>query len=413
MHRITLCLVLALGLAGLAACGRDEGPKEPIADLIDRLYVVDAEELDRLLAEVGVRGRTEPAVVTELVRRLRHERVDALKDTIRFDLDLAAIQASGRDPTMALRQVTEVLARRLATYGYTNAHFDQSASDGTITMGVPRRNVGENPTPERMAAEARYLDVMIRRLTRRGTVELLVEAEPPAEGQIPPSLWTGNRKSFDEFVRAEAIKLEKAAASGSIYEPSRPDFILAHLRPSFKEAKVGLVVLHREAEVSQQFERGSFKVDPATLDGEDLYVFALSVAEARVADMGAWSKRHVGRRIALVIDGRAEVLLQVGEPVTKTLIMPLGPRSEPLVRPWMEGVLNAIASDALPFPVVGRIANEVPPTIVTPAMRALAEIGTEAAEAVLALRAEGGNIGARAVRTLELIGRTQTGNRGK
>ncbi len=405
MRRRLLSVLLVAGVLPLAACGGKK--QEPIADLVDRLYVTQEEELVPLLEEIGRRGRADPAVAALLVERMRGERVDPLKDTIRFQVDLRAAKAEGREPTLVMRAVVAVMAHRLGAFRYANAHFDQNASEGVITMGIPRRLVGEHPSKERIAVERAYLALLQRRLTAPGSVELMFEARPPEDDLTPPSLWRGSRASFDAYVEGEAARMKQADEGGTTYVPTRGDFLLARLRPLAQGSPSSLILLQRAPEPRWRFERTAFRLDPVELPDTDQYAFRLALAKARQADFATWTATHAGQRLALVVNGRVEVLTRLDKAHTDALVLPLGARGDPATQRWIQGVMSAVGPGALPAPVTGRIDNDVSPEAITPAMRALAEIGAGAADALLELRAEGGNLGARAVRTLELIGRSQ------
>jgi len=406
MRRCLYPTFLLAVVLSLAACGtKSDGAS--IADLIDRLYVSQEGELPALIEEIGRRGRADPEVAPLLVERMRQERVDPLKDTIRFEVDTSAAVAQGKDPTLVLRGVVSVMARRLVAFGYTNAHFDENASDGVITMGIPRRRVGEHPSKERMAVERAYLALLLHRLTAPGSIELMLEARPPEEGLTPPSLWGGSRESFDAYVKGEAARMEKAAEESAAYVPSRVDFPLARLRPSAEGEPSNLILLFRAPDAKHVFDRTTFALTPVELTDASKYAFHLAIRADRQADLAAWTGAHVGHRLALVVNAQAEVLVRLAKPQEDVLILPLGPLGDQRTQRWIQGVMNAVGPGALPAPVTGRIQNDVPADQITPAMRALAEIGVGAADALMALRAEGESLGSRAVRTLELIGQSQ------
>ncbi|MDJ0521918.1 MAG: hypothetical protein QNJ90_07560 [Planctomycetota bacterium] len=399
-----LALVIAAFLA--TGCGeRQQTSGEPLEDVIDRLYVTDEIEGAKLFAELARRSQSEPAVVERLIAHLRNERPSQIHETIDFHVDLSEHGDDAEARVLALREVARIMALRLQAYGYPAGSFNQRDVEGFIRMDIPRQDFSSVPAAERPEVERTFVATLIRRLTAPGTAELLLEVVPPADGLTPPSLWTGSREAFDEYVGAEMKRMDEAIAKDERFRSSREDFVLASLRPASADDAPGRVLLLRAPEASQRFTRADFRIASAVNTRTDDLVLELRFAPGRLEDLASWSSAHRGRRVAFVVDGAAETLLTIGEPLGASVTLPLGPRSDPRTQVWLRGMLTGLEPGRLRYATRGKPVREVPLDRLTPIMRALVEVGAPAAEALVALQAEGGNIGARARRTLELIGR--------
>ncbi len=408
-----------LCVALLSACGDDPEPEQSLDQLLEQLDQYRGAELEETIQAIGRLGVADPeSVVPRLIDRMRDERLDPLVLNLRLQVDLAGAGIEPARYADACKTVVRILAARLRNYGYGTGTFKTTARSDVIDLRVPRPHPVEpdpdDPTGQktrymrgdaRNAYETRWLRTLLGRLEEPGTFSLQIVVDPPEENAEVASLWKGSRESFDRFVEEETPRLEKAFEERRAYESPRSDFALARLRPAQPGGPVRRVVLRQPLSDSERFGTSNISVRRGRDTETDQLHLVLTVNDDEVDAIRAWSEQHIGRGLALVANGRTELVVPLREPLGKTIALGLGPASDPQVRTWMEGIMVGISSVPLPYVLRGEVASDLPPGLLTPAVRALAAVGEPAAPYLVKLTRDEGEMGERATRALEHLRR--------
>lgn len=412
-------LQVCLGLLCLVAMGcGDPQPEKSLETLIAELDVLRDAQQEEAIQAIGRLGAKDPeTVVPRLIELMRSERFDPLANTFDFTVDLSGTDLEPKDYAAAVGETTRVFAMRLRGYGYSPASFVSQARSNEIQMTIPRpRPVeldpdaadGEKVRPlegaAREKAEALWNERLLRRLEQPGRFELLIAVDPPGEGEAP-SLWKGSRESFERFVDEETPRLEQAYRERRPFESARPDFRLTLLRPEKPGGPLRRVVLRLPLGEDERFGTDNIAIRRGRDEETNELALGLRVKEEAAGRFRAWTKQHVGRGLAFVCNGRAELVVPITEPLDGVLALHLGPADDPEVRAWMEGIMRGLELGTHPYPVRGELQSGLPPGTITPIVRCIAAVGEPAAPYLVELAKEGGDMGERATRALEHLRR--------
>ncbi len=388
-----LLLVLAV-VAGaffaLRSCDREEEiPLDELFLLLDQ--VEEGTQQEEVIQRLGRRGRAEPEEMIPLfIERLRKERADPESSVIEFTVPYSKTTLDESARKQELREIGLAMTRRQNVYGFAGVTVRvvglTTDGDGVIQLEVPR--------PFDEAEEAALLQQRLRLMSAPGSSELLVVAEPPAEGLKPPSLWDGDRASFDAFVEEERARLSKAEAAEESLVPDKRGYRLVPLRPQAPGKPPRLIVCVEPASPAEQFRGDSFELIDALDPRTNRLLFQMTPSPDRLKDLEAWSTKHLHRDVAIVVNGRAEVVARVRQPITGRMDIDVGPLSE-VNRRWVGSVRRAIAA---PYPreIEGRILPNDPRELSTKMARVLAACGPAADPYLEALQQEGGSLARRA-----------------
>lgn len=400
-------LVLPLGLA--ACGGEDEEPSVDVGTLLGRLQMAEGDELEQLAEQVGARAQEDPEVLDGLVSLLRVD--EPMRNMITFEVKLAeSDELPDREArSAAMRAATRIMAARLRAHGHPPATFNATGTTGAVTVYVPKPIFPAGMTAEmQRLADRDFGRRVLRHMTAPGHVELLTVVEPPEEGLEPASLWTGSRAAYDAFLEKGAAEIDAAVEAGVTYAPDEPGFLVAAVPPAQGDENHGVVMVHRARNRDGRFGRDDFTLREITLTDSGQVGLELAVAEDRRAAMEAWTTSHLGREVVLVADGVAAVPVRLTQPITDVALIPFGPKDDVGAVSRVRAITRLLVTPAHPHALEGERMRTVGPDAQTPAALALVASGNAGAKRMMALRAEGGDLGARAARILELIARRRT-----
>ena len=407
-HASLILVVLALALA---ACGNEkQGPTaDDFDELMTKLAYANEDAAGELAEQIGALAQEDPAVLDRLVETLRNEEPNVGMLTFEFALADPESLPDEEARSKARRQALEVMAYRLTLFGHPPGVMDSRKAKGVLHLLMQKPDSPEGVTGEERAAFLeRYARLVIQHMTAPGRVELLLVAPRPAEGQEPASLWTASADGYDAFVAERAKAMDEALAAGLTYTPREPGFVLCLVPPAPGTSDRGHVVALRAPNRSDHFDRRDLSFRPITFPDSGELGVEVRVAPERREALKAWSEKHKGRDMVLVVNGTAGRPMRIEEPIDGAIGIPFGRSDDPRAVALRDDLLRIVSTVEIPEPMTGRRVTEVPPTAVTPAAAALIASGNAGAQRMGELRAEGGNIGARAARILELIARRRT-----
>jgi hypothetical protein len=354
----------------LAACGaRERSVDAWIADLRSEDPAVAqaaAEGLGRL-------GRKDPAVVQRLVLELSQDRSEPDVSMLRLKADLAGLTAI--EAENAAVEIARVLPNRLQAAGFPTRVVEAHAG-GDYLVRLQR------PPPDR--DERAYLEAAIAVLERLGSLELLVVvSRPEASGEALPD-WDGDTASYDAFVAEESRRWREAVAAGTRPVSSRPGWRAVPSGPADGDEQ-WLVV--REPEPGRRFDEHVLTPAANAPAGRPASLM-LQPSPDRQDAFEAWTKELVGRRVVLVVDGRAAAVVTITAPAREVLEVPMGPDPEASAE-RARAIVRGSIGGRLRWPVRGEI---VPPAPAPdgPFSRALAAVGPAADDALARLEQGGG-----------------------
>ncbi|MDF1700157.1 MAG: hypothetical protein P1V36_03235 [Planctomycetota bacterium] len=407
----SLLLLVLAALGGLLGCGpeAEDTTAVDVDDLLARLQMAQDEELEVVAEKVGQLAQEDPAVLERLVEMMRTDEPHAGMITLEFSLvDPAAIPnhvARGR----AMQAIVETMAHRLRIHGHAGGTFDTHEDENRIELLVPKpRFRAEVDAETRATLDVEYGHMLLRHLTAPGRVELLVVVPPPKEGVEPASAWTASPAAYNAFVETQAALLDAAVAEGAVYAPGEPGFVLVAVPPAPGETEHGYLVVQRAAGDGGHFDRDDFGLREIVFHEGNRLGLEMKIKADRVAAFKAWTAANQGREVVLVVNGVAGTPVRILEPLEGTAAIPVGAADDRSAQARRAAVMRALATSPYAHAVRGRRVTVVGPSTVTPAAMALVASGNAGAARMGALRAEGGAIGARAGRILELIGRRRT-----
>ena len=408
IRRLALLLVLLSLPLAIAACGGDEEVKDTGA-LLEQLLMADEERAGALAEELGTLAQSDPALLDRLVAMFRLDEPNAGHVTLALKLSEPGAFKNDNERRAAARAVTEIMAFRLRTYGHPPGTFDIITDDGDIEVTVPKPPFPkELDEAKRTAFDTDYGKLLLRHLLAPAQVELLLVAAPPSKDAEPASLWTASAAAYDAFVKEKGAELDAAVEAGVVYAPKDTGFILCAIPPEDGTTEHGYLVAKRSANAAEHFDRDDFSLKPVAFAEAGAIGLEMTVAPDRREAMRAWTESHKGRELVLVVNGVAGSPMPIEQPIDGTILIPYGAQDDPAAAAALSGVLRALATKPFPYPLEGKRVRDVPPEAMTPAALALIASGNEGAKRMNQLRAEGGNLGARAARVLELIARRRT-----
>lgn len=370
-------LLVLLWAAGLAACG--QGPAHgSLAETLDlqleRLATADAEKSGEIIALIADMGRRKPEVVVpRLVRALAEERLDPLHDYLRFHVDLTAVPPERHSDELA--RLGAILAERLTANGYLGAALRVESRRSAILVSVDRPRDAGGAFLGPAEAQA-WLERGAHVGSEPGTVDLMLHVPPP--GELPADLaplGPADPDAWRALLEREHALLARALGARRPYLPAEPPFRAALMRPATPQGPPVPVLLRESPREGLRFGRDAFDVhvgvDP---DRRDQFL-VLRVRPNRQDDFESFTKAHQGRGLALVVNGRVELIRRLGKPLREEIRFPLGNAADPLAAAWADGILRHTAGGAYAYPVRGEAIPSTPEQLDTPIARVLVAIG--------------------------------------
>ena len=387
-------LLLGLGLGLLLGCG-EEPDTRTVAQLMEILDTGNDEQVDDAVQALAARAKADPkTVVPVLAEALRSYEGERYTHTFAFRID-------GADPDRtALQALAGMLPNRLSDYGLGPGVF--TVMDDHIRLQLPRPSLDE-------AAMARYIENVIFQMSARGTVALRLVVTDPDEKDEPKSLWKGDATSFNAYRDSEAKLLAEALKRDGAFEPTNPRYRTVLLRPGPGGGEASALVVYEPEDLTQAFDTADLKVRGGIDPKSKQAVVELSVEKIRWDHIEAWSKRHQGRAVALLLNGNAMHLTRLGDAIRERAMLPIGPADDPETIDWLKAFISGSQTGPYPARVKGELLPTKPEYLDLPIARALAHTGAPAEPALREIARSGTSVAPVARWALGEITRIATG----
>ena len=393
------CIWAVALLLVVAACGGDEDTRS-VDDLLGVLRTGDDASVEEAVSELARRGRASPkTVVPDLANALRNHEGDRYVHTFEFRVDDP--EASESERRVALTKFADMLPHRARDYSYIGSY---DVRDDYVQMRIGRPSFDE-------AAMKRHIDNVVFRLSAPGTVALRLVVTNPASESDATSIWDGDAASFKAYAEAEGRRLAQSLKDHVPFIPTKPAYhtVVRHAGP--QGGQPGILIVYDDPEPANDFEARDMEIRGAIDADSGEALVEITLDKTRVGHMRAWSERHHGREVAIVLNGGAIHTFRIGSVLGERTHLPIGKTDDPKVLDWLKALVTAARTGPYPARIVGRLLPPKPEYLDLPIARALVEVGAPAEAALREILREDGPMAPVARWALGELTRRATGQK--